>query len=411
MKTINSYKFRIYPDKEQEEQLFKTIGSARKVYNLLLEEYEGLYSRYKNGEITKDVHHKDRKSLNHAVFRNSEEYGYLKEVDSTALKYAHKHVNRAYSNFFNGVSDKPVFKKKNVHKWSYTTCRASKTSRNLRLEKGGNLTLPKVPGRVRTVVSKNPRGTLVSATITKTRSDKWFVSLQYESHDKVVVRPDTVELLSSPVGVDMGIKELAITSDGVTYGNNKVGYLFKKRIARLDKKLSRQREQAKKDGRKLSECRNYQKTRIARAKAYEKVSNIRKDTLHKITTDLVNNHDFIGIENLSSKNLLKNHNLAFAISDASWNEFITFLSYKAHSRGTVVQKIDRFYASTQICSGCLSQTGPKGLGSLGIREWACSDCGIVHDRDVNAAVNILRESLRVCFAVGTTGNQALKISG
>ena len=402
MEKINSYKFRIYPTQAQAEQMFRTIGCARKMYNLLLDAYEENYDLYKDEKLSEEEYRSQRKDLRPAYFNSQKKYSYLKEVDSTALKYAHKNIDTAYNNFFKGNANKPKHKSRNKAKWSYKTCRASKTSRNVRLEKRGQLVLPKVPGKIKTIVSKNPVGTLVSASIERTRSDKWFVSLQYVHHATVPIYPQTIAELKSPAGIDAGIKDLAITSEGKVYENQRLGYKAKKKIAKLDEKLSRQRERAKKEGRKLSECKNYQKTKVKRAKAYEKLKNQREDTLHKITTDIVNNHDFIAVEDLRASNLMKHHNLAFAIADVSWNKFFTMLTYKSEWRGGIVVTIDTYFASTQICSSCNEKTGPQGFKDLSVREWTCASCGVTHDRDINAAINILYRGLEEFIAVGTT---------
>lgn len=404
MKVHNTYKFRMYPKPEQEEVLFKTIGAARKMYNLLLEEYNANYSLYKSENITKEEYTQNKNSIKPIMFTRQEEYDYLSEVDSTALKYAYKHVNRAFSNFFADHSKRPVFKSRNHSKWTYTTCRASKKSKNLRLAKNGWLYLPRMPkSPVKVVVSQNPVGTLVSATIEKTHSGKWFVSLSYEHHTQAPVYPETIGEITNPIGVDMGLKELAITSDGEFFANLRHAYKAKRKIAQLDRSLSRKREQAKKDKRDLKDCKNYQKTKAKRARAYEKVKNQREDTLHKITTDLINNHDFIAVEDLSAENLKKNHKLAFAISDVSWYSFFAKLKYKAEKQGKIIQVIDRYYASTQICSCCKSITGPKGFAELNVRSWTCTQCGTTHDRDINAARNILTQGLLEFSTTGTVG--------
>src|SRR5699024_10692555 len=249
------------------------------MYNLLLESYNKLHVDYKEGKISQSEYKSSRTSLNPAFYK--EEFEFLKEVDSTALKYSHKNVNQAFNNAFAGRANFPNIKSKSKSKWSYTTCRASKNARNLRLEKGGWLVLPKIPGRVRITVSKNPKGVLVSATVTKTRSGKWFVSLSYEQHLKAPVFIDTLGCMANPIGLDLGIKDLAITSEGEVFNNPKYAYRAKKKLARIDKSLSRKREQAKKDGRKLEDCKNYQKQKIKRARAHEKVKNQREDGLHK----------------------------------------------------------------------------------------------------------------------------------
>ena len=403
MKRINSYKFRIYPTSEQEEQLFRTIGCARLMYNLFLDSYNKLYADYKSNILTEKEYKEARKRLLVSTFKRDENYSFLGEVDSIALGYSHRHVKNAFDNFFNKKSNFPKFKSKMKSTWSYTTCRASRNAKNLRLEKGGWLVLPKIPGRVRTSVSQNPKGMLVSATITKTRSGKWFVSLSYEQHIEAPVFTDTLGCMANPIGLDLGIKDLAITSDGDVFKNPKHARKAKKKLARIDKSLSRKREQAKKDGRKLEDCKNYQKSKIKRARAHEKVKNQREDGLHKATSTLIKTHDFVAVENLSASNLVKNHSLAFAISDASWSSFLTKLKYKAARSGKTIQVIDRFYASTQLCSECNEKSGPSGFSDLKVRQWTCYNCGVTHDRDVNAAKNILAKGVEDFLTAGTAG--------
>ena len=398
----NSYRFRIYPTAEQEDILFCTIGCARRVYNLTLSTYQDLYEAYSNEDIDKGTYRVLRRSIVPSIY--TEDNPYLSDVDSLALNYAKRNCDAAYSNFFNGKADFPKYKSRNSAKWSYTTSRASKKSRNLRLERGGKLILPKVPGAVKTVVHRNPKGVLMSATITKERSGKWYVSLRYEQHIKT---PKIVTEPQYPIGIDMGIKALATGSDGMVIPNRRYGYSIKGRAAKLDKKLSRQREQAKKEGKRLSDCKNYQKTKRKRARLHEKVKNRRHDYLHKVTSQLSHSYDFIGMETLSSSNMMKNHCLAYAISDSSWNEFTTFLKYKMERDGKEVVFIDRFEKSTQICSHCGEVTGPRGVSELSIREWTCSQCHAHHDRDINAAQNILRKAIELSTTTGTVGKEGL----
>ena len=401
MKQVMSYKFRIYPTQEQEEQLFKTIGCARLMYNLFLDSYNQLYADYKKGILTEKDYKEAKKRLLVSTFKKDENYAFLKEVDSIALGYSYRHITQALNNAFAGRANFPNFKSKVKSKWSYTTCRASKNARNLRLEKGGWLVLPKIPGRVRTTVSKNPKGVLVSATITKNRSGKWFVSLSYEQHLEAPVFIDNLGCIANPIGLDMGVKDLAITSEGEVFDNPKHARKAKKKLARIDKSLSRKREQAKKDGRKLEDCKNYQKQKVKRARAHEKVKNQREDGLHKATSTLIKTHDFVAVEDLAASNLMKNHKLAFSISDASWCSFLVKLKYKAERSGKTIQVVDRFYASTQLCSECDEKSGPRGLSQLNVREWTCSNCGTTHDRDVNAAKNILAKGVEDFLTAGT----------
>ena len=401
MKKIMSYEFRIYPTQEQEEQLFKTIGCARLTYNLFLDSYNKLYADYKNGILTEKGYKEAKKGLLVSTFKKDENYAFLKEVDSIALGYSYRHTTQALSNFYKGHANFPNFKSKSKSKWSYTTCRASKNAKNLRLEKGGWLVLPKIPGRVKTSVSRNPKGVLVSATITKNRSGKWFVSLSYEQHVEAPVFIDTLGSMANPIGLDLGIKDLAITSDGDVFENPKHASKAKEKLARIDKSLFRKREQAKKDGRKLEDCKNYKKQKVKRARAHEKVKNQREDGLHKATSTLIKTHDFVAAEDLSASNLMKNRKLAFALGDVSWHGFLVKLKYKAERNGKTIQVIDRFFASTQLCSECNEKSGPRGFPQLNVREWTCSNCGATHDRDVNAAKNILAKGIKDFLPAGT----------
>ena len=399
MRVINAYRFRIYPTPEQEKELFRTIGCTRKMYNLVLSTYEDIYDAYTNEDISKDMYQALKKSINPSIYK--EEYPYLSEVDSTALKYAKKHCDQAYNNFFKGTAEFPKHKKRSTATWSYTTCRASKNARNVRLGKHGRLVLPKITGTIKTVVTRNPVGTLVAATITKERTNTWFVSLQYEHHTASPIHPATLDALSSPVGIDMGIMHIATTSDGETLENPKYAKQARQRIAKLDRQLARKRTQAQQDGKHLSECKNYQKTKVKRAKAYAKARNQRQDTLHKYTTQLVKTHDFITVEDLSAHNLMHNHHLAFAVADVSWGTFRTMLQCKMERKGGILQVIDRYSPSPQLCSRWGRKTGPQGYEGLHVREWECPDCGALHDRDVNAATNILTRGLTEFYAAGT----------
>ena len=373
------------------------------MYNLFLDSYNKLYADYKNGILTEKGYKEARKSLFVSTFKKDENYSFLGEVDSLSLNYAQKRIKQAFNSAFSGRANFPNFKSKSKSKWSYTTCRSSRNAKNLRLEKGGWLVLPKIPGRVKTSVSRNPKGALVSATITKTRSGKWFVSLSYEQHIEAPVFIDNLGCMANPIGLDMGVKDLAITSDGEVFENPKHAYKAKKKLARVDRSLSRKREQAKKDGRKLEDCKNYQKCKIKRTRAHEKVKNQREDGLHKVTSTLIKNHDFVAVENLAASNLMKNRKLSFALGDVSWHSFLVKLKYKAERNGKTIQVIDRFYASTQLCSECNEKSGPRGFPQLNVREWTCSNCGTTHDRDVNAAKNILSKGVKDFLTAGTAG--------
>lgn len=365
-----SYKFRIYPNKVQEDLIQRTFGCVRFVYNHYLaqriEQYEA------NGKAP--TRHEQDKDL--TLLKHAEDTLWLCEVDATALQSALKDLDTAYQNFFRGLKQGkrvgyPKFKSKRTHHKSY------KCKMSIKVLDNKTVQLPKL-GKVKCRVSKEVHGRILSATVSQNPSGKYFVSLCCTD---VEIAP--LECTDKVCGVDLGVHDLVITSEGVKYPNNKYIAKAEKKLARLQRQLSR----------KSKGSNNRNKARIKVAQLQEYVANQRRDAMHKITTELVRSYDVICVEDLVPKNMVRNHKLAKCIFDASFSEFRRQLEYKASWYGKVVSVIDRFYPSSQLCSYCGTQW--NGTKNLAVRSWACPSCGSILDRDINAAINIRNEGLRL----------------
>lgn len=380
MRKINrTYKFRLYPNMEQAELLARHFGCARFVYNHFLNQRKEQYRL--TGKS--DNYYAQAKSL--TELKKQEATAWLKEVNAQSLQFALRSLDAAYTNFFQKRAKFPSFKSKHT-KNSFTVPQHVSIA-------GGRLFFHKFKEGIKCRVHREITGKVGKATISKTPSGKYFVSVFTEEE---YVTP--VKKSGKAVGVDMGLKDLLITSDGEIFKNNRNTKRYERKLAKAQQHLSR-----KKKG-----SRGFENQKLKVARIHEKIANSRADYLHKCSISLVRRYDTICIEDLNVKGMERNHRLAKSITDASWGNFVSMLTYKAEWNGKKVVKIDRYFPSSQTCNVCGYVN--KHTKDLSVREWECSVCHTHHDRDVNAAINILRFGINHTSAgtVDYTGGEEIR---
>lgn len=374
-----SVRVRLYPTEEQEILIDKTIGCCRFVYNQTLADCIQSY------EQTKHFPSQSERSANLVPLKEENEF--LKEVDARALQQSVRDLNSAFDNFFKNRNHFgfPKFKSKHSREQSY---RVPHNNGRADVLDNKHIKLPKL-GKVKTKRFDMPDVyKIFNITVERTNTGKYYASICIET--EVQPLPKT----GKQVGFDLGLKDLLIGSDGTRYERPKYGYAFKDKLAKEQRKLSKMRTKLERANLNLDECKNYQKQKHKVANLHEHISNCAKDFNHKLSVELVRNYDFIAMEKLNVSGLIKDHRLAYSIADVRWSQLLNFIKYKCQWYGKEFKQVDRFYASSKICS-CCGTYHKDIVNSLSVREWACPDCGTHHDRDVNATKNILNQALSV----------------
>ena len=362
---LTATKIRIYPNAVQADKLAKAFGCARWYWNNSLAETQKVYQETGKGL--------GQYQLNARLPQLKSEIEWLGETHSQVLQSVSLHLSRAFVNFFERRAKYPQFKSKHRKQ-------SIQYPQGVKVVDACKVYLPKI-GHVKAIVHRELAGSIKTVTVSKDPSGKYFASILCEN---LVAMPD-ISLNGKMLGIDVGLTDLAVTSDGSKFANPKHVLKAQKNLAKKQQHLSRKA--------KGSNTRN--KARLLVAKAHERVANARQDYLHKLSTRLVNENQVIAVEDLHVKGMMKNHNLARAIGDAGWGSFTNMLKYKTARQGKGYIEVNRFFASSKTCSCCMHAQAKMPLD---VRMWTCDQCGAKHDRDINAAINIRDEAQRMIAA-------------
>ena len=374
-----AYRYRLYPNEEQKVLIAKHLGSCRFIYNYALDKKVKAYqvdgTNLSRFDIQADLPN----------MKKSDEYCWLKEVNSLSLQASLANLDSAYTKFFREHKGFPNFKSKKDSKQSFSIPQNTKVD-----FENGRVFIPKFKIGIKAKLHRTFEGIVKSSTITRTSTGKYFISILVEVNESDVPMKPICE--SKAVGIDLGIKTFAALSDGTEIPNHKYLKRSIKKVKRLQRSLSH----------KTKGSKNRERARIRLARAHERVSNQRNDFLHKVTHKLVSEYDTICLETLSASNMVKNHRLAQALEDVSISSFNTLLEYKAKEHGVNILRIGRFEPSSKMCTcGYINHNL-----TLSMRRWTCPVCGVTHDRDLLAANNIKRFAFNKLNTAGTAGIKA-----
>jgi putative transposase len=365
MEVKRAYRFRFYPTPEQELILARTFGCARFAYNYMLRLRTDAWMQRQE----RIGYHETSATL--TALKKQPEYAWLNEVSSVPVQQALRHLQTAFNNFFAKRARYPRFKRKDgPQSAEYTTSAFKWDGKSLKLAKMSE------PLAVRWSRQIPKAAKVTTVTVSKDSAGRYFVSLIC---DDVVAKKPAVD---GKIGIDLGLTHFAILSTGEKVAAPNTFRKYEKKLAKLQRRLAK----------KTKGSNRREKAKLKVARLHAKIADARRDFLHKLSTRLINENQVIAIESLSVSNMQKNRRLAKPISDASWSEFVRQLEYKARWYGRELIGIDRWYPSSKRCSDC-GYTMPKM--PLSVREWVCPECGSIHDRDINAARNVLAAGLAV----------------